>query len=314
MAIPIKKGQSISQFTVKDLLPEGSGGMATVVRAFSRQGIEVALKISHAADERYYADALIAESEILQKLDNVGVVRILPIETDIGKTRYMERATELPGHPWFFVMEFLAGGSLRDWLKKVGVVAPGEASFIAREITRALEYVHSKSYVHNDVKEDNVLFRRTLEKGGTFEPVLIDFGIAAKTKRIQQDAGSLQWMSPERLQQVRHELAPEVKVDATKVDVYSVGVLLHRMLTARMPFTGTSEGRITSAILHKSPEHVRSANSAVPLGLDELIVACMAKRPEARPSTRELRKELAQYSTDRIVVLPKSTGFLGRFG
>jgi eukaryotic-like serine/threonine-protein kinase len=312
MAIAIKKGQRISQFTVKDLLPEGSGGMATVVRAVNANGDEVALKISHAANERYYGDALIAESEILQKLDHLGVIKILPIHSDIGKTRYMERATELSGNPWFFAMEFMEGGSLRDCLKKVNMLTPGEASFIAREVTKALEYVHSKSYQHNDVKTDNVLFRHKLEKGGVFEPVLIDFGIAAKTKHIQNDAGSLQWMSPERLQLVRKEVAPE-SVDANKVDIYAIGVLLYRMLTTKMPFTGVTENGVTSAIINKIPEHVTSTNSKVPAGLDELIIDCMAKRPEARPTTRQLIKELDQYSTDQIVTAPKDKGIFGKF-
>ena len=309
MAVVIKKGQKIAQFTVKELLPEGSGGMATVVQATGSDGKEVALKISHSANDQF----LIQESEILQKLDHSGVVKILPIHTEIGKTRYYQRAIELAGHPWFFAMEFLEGGSLRDWLKKVNVLTVSEASFIAREVAKALEYVHSKAFVHNDVKTDNVLFRHKLEKGDSIEPVLIDFGIAARAKRYQADAGSLQWMSPERFSEVRGEgLAPEVKVDPTKVDVYAVGVLLYRMLTSKMPFTGMTEKGITEAILKKTPQDVVTANSKVPPDLDELILLCMSKRPELRPTTRKLIKELDQYTTDHGTVETKNKGLFGK--
>ncbi len=309
MSAAIKKGQKIAQFAVKELLPEGSGGMATVVRAIGSNGKEVALKISHSANDSF----LMHESQILQELDHPGIVKILPIHTEIGKTSYYQRAIELAGHPWFFVMEFLEGGSLSDWLKKVNVLTPGEASFIAREVAKALEYIHSRNFAHNDIKTDNVLFRRKLEKGNSIEPVLIDFGIAARTKRIQTDAGSLLWMSPERFLEVKGEgPAPEVKVDPKKVDVYAVGVLLYRMLTSKMPFTGMTEKRITERILKEKPQDVVASNSKVPPELSDLILSCMSKRAELRPTTHQLIKELSQYSTDHIVVESKGKGFFGR--
>ncbi len=288
--------------------------MATVVRASRRDGLEVALKICRIASDPFFATALKAETEILQKLDHPGVVKIIPIQSDIGKKVYMQRATELDGYPWFFAMEYLVGGSLRELLKNIKLLSSGEASFIALEIIKTLDYVHSKDIVHNDVKTDNILFRQRLEKGATFEPVLIDFGIAAKSKKIQEDAGALPWMSPERLNQLRKELPPEVEVDGRKVDVYALGVLLYRMLTTKMPFTGMTEGSLTSNIQNKMPEHVKVLNAKVPSGLDELIISCMAKRPEARPTTKQLVKELARYSTDQIITLPKGKGLLGMFG
>jgi serine/threonine-protein kinase len=309
MGIEIKKGQVIAQFTVEELLPEGSGGMATVVHARGRDGSEVALKISHTTTERFYADALLAEVEILRKLSHPGVVKIKPIHTSNGKIRFVERAVELNGHPWFFAMEFLEGGSLKDYLKKVNLLTFGEACSIAYEVAKALNYIHSQGYVHNDVKIDNVLFRRKIEKDSAFVPVLIDFGIAAKISRVQQDAGSLQWMSPERLQEVRKELPPEIKIDATKVDVYSVGVLMYRMLTAKMPFNGITEKGITNAIMYKTPVHITSLNSSIPPRLDDLINRCLAKRPDARPTTEQLIKELEGYKSEQVVTFPKNSFF-----
>ncbi len=280
--------------------------MATVVRAIGIDGVEVALKISNSVSDRYYADALIAETEILQKLDNPGVVKILPIQTDNSKTRFMKRAMELDGNPWFFAMEYLEGGSLRDWLNRVIVLAPGEAAFVALKVAWALDYVHSKEYVHNNVKTDNILFRGKLVKGCVLEPVLIDFGIFAKTRKTQQDAGSLQWMSPERLQQIRGALAPEVNVDATKVDIYAIGVLLYRMLTTKMPFSGMTESGHAQLIRLIPPSRASTINSKVPSGLDELIMACLTKRPEARPTIPQLIKELSVFSEDQVVTLPKA--------
>jgi serine/threonine-protein kinase len=311
MAESIRKGQSISQFVVKDLLPEGSGGMAIVVQATRNDGAEVALKVCRSVSDPFFSNALKAEAEILQKMDHPGVVKILPIHSDIGRKLYMERATEITGHPWYFVMEYLGGGSLRDYLKKISALTPGEAAFIGREVALALGHIHSKGYAHNDIKTDNIMFRHSVVMNSSYEPVLIDFGIAAKLKRIQQDVGSILWMSPERLDESRGAIAPEI-IDAAKVDIYAMGVLLYKMLTTKMPFSGVNEKSITTAIRQKIPEHVSVINQKVPKGFDELIIACMEKRPEARPPISQLTKELAYYSTNEITTIPKTRSWFGR--
>ena len=107
----------------------------------------------------------------------------------------------------FLLWSIWRDARLRELLKSVKVLSPGEASFIALEVIKTLNYVHSKDIVHNDVKTDNILFRHKLEKGAIFEPVLIDFGIAAKSKKIQEDAGALPWMSPERLNSAKKRIA-----------------------------------------------------------------------------------------------------------
>ncbi len=308
----VKINQKISQFVIKEILPEGSGGMAFVVRAaYAKNGHgDVALKISRATNDRFFMNALKAEVEILTRFSHPSIVRVVPIMSEIGRTLYYERATELEGYPWYFVMEYLAGGSLRDLLKNVNQLTVGEACAISSKVAAALGYVHSMGYAHNDVKTDNVLFRKVLDKGTPFEPVLIDFGIAAKVRRIQQDAGALPWMSPERLNYVRGELAPEFQLDATKVDIYAVGVLLYRMLTTKMPFIGMTEGSLTSAILYKQPEDVRSQNPTVPPDLDEMIMTCMSKRPEFRPNVSDLVSFLNRYARDEVVTTGKKRKWL----
>ena len=73
MTITIKKGQSISQFMVKDLLPEGSGGMATVVRATRNDGVEVALKICRIASDPFFATALKPRLKYFRNLIILGL-------------------------------------------------------------------------------------------------------------------------------------------------------------------------------------------------------------------------------------------------
>jgi serine/threonine-protein kinase len=280
--------------------------MAVVVRAVPRKGgADVALKISRATGDPFYPNALKSEGEILRKLNHQGVVKVLAIDAEIDTPVYYERATELKDSPWYFVMEYLRGGSLRDLLKSVGPLTCGEACAIAQQVALALQYVHSMGYAHNDVKTDNILFRERLQKKSPFNSVLIDFGIAAKLKRVREDAGALLWMSPERLRYIKGGLAPEYNIDSSKVDVYAVGVLLYKMLTNKMPFNGISESSITSRIINQMPDNVRKLQSTVPPVLDDLILACMAKKPEARPTAAQLANSLNQFTENSWVTMPK---------
>ena len=70
-------------------------------------------------------------------------------------------------------------------------------------------------------------------------------------------------------------------------------------------FTALVRRSLTSAILTKTPDHIMKINPKVSPELDDLILTCMAKRPEARPSTKQLGEHLASYSSDEIVSLPK---------
>ena len=302
MGTSLKKGQQISQFKIVEILPEGSGGMANVVKAqHNKTGSFLALKICRSSDfGNFSVNALKAEVEILRRLSHPGIVKIIPIESEIGKTVYMERATEVTGAPWFFAMEYLAGGSVGDLLKKIKNLTEGETGAIIFHVMRALDYIHHQGYSHNDIKMNNVLFRNLLEKNGQFEPVLIDFGITRKKERIQQDAGSLQYMAPEQLAEIRQERPPELAIDGTKVDVYAIGVLMYRMLAQKLPLNGISEVGITTAIMTKTPVEPNQINSQISPQVNELIMACLAKRPENRPTSKQIMLTLHQYADCRF--------------
>ena len=99
-------------------------------------------------------------------------------------------------------MEYLAGGPLSAWIGQQGLLQK-EAVEIAYQVCLALEYLHSKEIAHLDVKPDNVLFCYPPANGGQLEPVLVDFGIAARTRLRAIDAGSVAYMPPERLRLLR---------------------------------------------------------------------------------------------------------------
>jgi serine/threonine protein kinase len=310
-AIPLaelKPGHRIGLFEVLELYPEGRGGMARVVRAL-RSGTkreEVALKISRTGTNRtYFFAAIQKEVEILQKLDHRGVVRIVRVSE--GKNAYKERAVTLVESPWFFGMECLRGGSLESYVRGLGNLTLRETCAIAHQLALALVHIHGRGFSHNDVKPDNVLFRRPLNVGERLEPVLIDFGVAAKLVKHQVD-GSVVYMAPERLHELREPSPPEAPVDPTKADVWSMGILVYRMLVGREPFWGVSDRSITSAIMRGQAIAMQKQREDIPREFDEFIIeSCLAKDPRVRAPMQEFADFVERYSGDwRVRRQPKA--------
>jgi serine/threonine-protein kinase len=173
----------------------------------------------------------------------------------------------------------------------------GEAAAIAVCIARALHYAHRVGWAHNDLKLENIVFRRPVQQGETFDPVLVDFGIATRTQ-VQTGAGSIYIMAPEQVGMVMLQTPPELQgdLDKTKVDVWGLGVVLYRMLSGKLPFYAHNERNTVQLIQHARPTSL-SRLSQIPEEVDELIIdGCLAKDPHKRLSMLELGKTLSELS------------------
>ena len=308
----IRRGRKVGGHTILEVYPEGRGGMARVVRAacVSPGRVDLALKISRVGThQRYFFAALEREVEILQALDHPGVVRLASISAT--RTCYKERAVEISGAPWFFGMEALRGSSLESLVRGLGPLTLDLTTWLGAQLAEALLYVHRHGFAHNDVKPDNILFRDVLGVGCAPQPVLIDFGVAARRTRQQQD-GSIVYMSPERLQEARHPEPPETAgaADPAKADVWSLGVLIYRMLAGREPFHGVSDRSITSAILRMTPASIRGLRPEIPRELEEFVLeGCLAKDPHWRLGTPEVVRFLERIdASGRLERLPHVPG------
>ena len=305
----LKSGDIIGTFEVSELFDGGRGGMARVVKAVPRRGRrkEVALKISRTGQmQEYYFAALQKEVEILRKLKHPGVVDLVPVSN--AKNPYKERAIEIAGSPWYFGMEYLSGGSLEATIDRTGPLTIEETAAICFQLSAALVYIHVLGFSHNDIKPENVLFRHELKHKERLEPILIDFGVAVNLVKQQPD-GSVVYMAPERLHEGGEPRSAQFRdeQDLTKSDVWSMGVLLYRMLAGREPFLGLTDRSISSAILRAQPESILSKRADVPREIDEFVIdGCLAKDPGNRVSMQAFHEFIGQYAKDwRVKRAPK---------
>lgn len=198
--------------------PLGSGGMAHVWLAMQtsleRKVALKLLKIAPGDDHERMQKRFLREARTLAKLNHRNICGIY----DIGQA----------GGDVYLAMEYLDGGTLLERMQ--GGLSLGEAIGMVVQIASGLKQAHAQGIVHRDLKPANVMMR-----GNT--PVLTDFGVArelSSATRITTDnmiVGTPVYMSPEQAQ--------GTEVDG-RADLYALGILLHELLTGRVPFTGDS--------------------------------------------------------------------------
>jgi hypothetical protein len=298
--LDIRAGSRVGPYKIIAPLEETArGGMSTLYMAQlarvegSQLVILKLVPVSEGEGEGvglFELSALRKEVGILQKLRHPNIVKVYPIPSRTGRREhYIARATNVPGSPWFCVMEYLPGGSLESRFQEVPIFSTEEAVEIAYQIGSALDYMHAKQYVHWDVKPDNILFRTIRSEGSEIQAVLTDFGIARGTHEPAVVAGSVRYMSPERLRIHLGEIGPDQIMDQRPADVYALGVVLYEMLAGNLPFVaeGGEEG-IKYAIINEAPIPLSDFNYEVPLVLEDIVFRAMEKDPANRPTMEEL--------------------------
>ncbi|PRQ05639.1 serine/threonine-protein kinase [Enhygromyxa salina] len=271
------------RYEIQQLL--GRGGMGSVFRVHDREVAEVvALKL---------LDATIASPEAIERFRRE--VRLARRVTH----RNAARTYDLGEHQsWrFLTMEYVDGESLRTFLGRQRLSC-GRAVEFAQQMAEGLAAAHEAGVIHRDLKPANVL----VERSGRI--VLTDFGIARAmqgTDATLQTGGLLgtpAYMAPE---QVSGERVGE------RADIYALGLILHEMLTGRLPFAGGSPMAVALARLHQ-PLPDFAADPHIPAPIVSVLNRCLAREASERvPSASALAELLDRVCSE----VGPDTGTLG---
>jgi hypothetical protein len=185
-------------------------------------------------------------------------------------------------------MEFVSGRTMEDELKARGTLSADEATNIGIDVCKALAAVHSQGILHRDVKAQNVM----REQGG--RTVLMDFG--AGSESVVDSQGAIDVAGTPLY------LAPEVfdKQPATRAsDIYSLGVLLYRMVTGSYPVDGADRSEIAQAHREGRRQRLRDARPDLPNEFVKVVERALEHDPDKRQQTAAiLEEELRRLKVD----------------
>ncbi|WP_328640145.1 serine/threonine-protein kinase [Streptomyces canus] len=256
----------------------GSGGMGVVHVARSTSGMKLAVKVVHTefAKDPEFRGRFRQEVAAARKVSGAFTASVVDADPDAER-------------PWMATL-FIPGPTLSDEVKRNGPMAPSELRRLMAGLAEALRDIHRVGVVHRDLKPSNVL----LAGDG---PKVIDFGISRpKDSELRTETGKLigtpPFMAPEQFRRPR-EVGPAA-------DIFALGSVMVHAATGRGPFDSDSPYVVAYQVVHDEPDL-----TGVPQNLAPLIVRCLAKEPEDRPTPDELMRELrsvaASYDTQAFI-------------
>ena len=256
----IEKGQMINdRYEIEKLI--GEGGMANVYLAKdSILARKVAIKVLRgdlAGDEkfvrRFQREALSASS-----LSHPNIVEIYDVGEDSGN--------------FYIVMEYIEGKTLKQLIKKRGVLTISETIDIMLQLLDALSTAHDSYIIHRDIKPQNII----VKESGLVK--ITDFGIAMALNNVELTQtnsvmGSVHYLPPEQA---------SGKGSTIRSDIYSLGILMFEMLTGRVPFKGDTAVSIALKHLKEQLPSVREINPVVPQSVENIVLKAAAKNQKNR--------------------------------
>lgn len=252
-----------------------AGGFGRVYRAFDPElERHVAVKVpTRLAESNGQVDALVEEARRVAKLRHPGIVAVHDVGKDEGRC--------------FIVSDLITGRSLADLISD-GRPSTRESVLLVAKVAENLQAAHDQGFIHRDIKPSNIL----IDESG--KPLLTDFGLATTSGsdvlNTTATSGTLAYMSPE-------QVAGESQLIDARSDIYSLGVVLHELLTGRSPYQARTPGTLREQILFRQPTDF---DSSVPKPVSSVCMKCLTKHPADRyASATELATALRNSLTER---------------
>ncbi len=269
------KIDKIGRYEVEKELAQGGMGLIFLAKDpyIQRQVVVKVLMYNHTTDD-VYREFFQQEAEVIAALEHPCIVPIY----DFG----------WHGMQPYIVMRYMAGGSLEDKMKKEEIKQT-EIAHSFKRIAEALDAAHARKIIHRDVKPSNFLF------DSTGELFLSDFGIA-KSKPFTDDegewlVGTPAYMSPEQIQG---------KHTDGRADIYSLGIVLYRLLTGQLPFASESTTALINAHVDMPIPDLREVKKNIPTVWQEVVGKAMAKNPDDRyPTASDFARDIQEVVSGR---------------
>ncbi len=274
LRLEMRRAMRLGQYILDDKI--GEGGMGVVYRAHHAMlrratAIKLLTGTTGQAAARFER-----EVQITARLTHPNTVAVF----DYGRT---------PNGVFYYAMEFLEGITLEGLVETYGAQPPSRVVHLLLQICGALEEAHAEGLVHRDIKPANIMLTT---RGGMQDVVkVLDFGLVKEVANadlrlsaVNTIVGTPHYMSPEAI------VDPE-SIDA-RADLYGVGATAFFLLTGERVFDGASLVEICSKHLHEVPDAPSVRLPGLPEALDRVLLACLEKKPEARPASASVLADL----------------------
>ncbi|MBQ17445.1 MAG: hypothetical protein CMJ65_10005, partial [Planctomycetaceae bacterium] len=173
----------------------------------------------------------------------------------------------------YFTMDYFRSQNLKTFMTADLSNAQRKLQRLLEQICEAVGYIHSKGWVHRDIKPDNLLMTKSAEAR------VIDLSLAMKiNKRSKIIQGTRTYIAPETIK--KQKAVPQT-------DIYSLGITIYEVLTGQVPFTGTSPTELLKRHIATKPAPPSELNSNVAPELDRLVAKMLAKKPADRHESME---------------------------
>ncbi len=264
--VDLRRLKRLGDYRVLRLL--GEGGMGAVFLAFNEtEQKQVALKVlsSEMARQHTNLDRFLREAKSGTILNHPNIVRNLASGKD--------RATGLH----FIVLEYVDGETAQHWLEQQGRLKVGDAFHIILDIARALEYAHSRSIIHRDIKPGNIL----IAESGLAK--LSDLGLAKRLDEVsnltqtKQGFGTPYYMP--------YEQAINAKSADARSDIYALGSTLYHLISGEVPFSGDNPMEIVDKKAVGFFLPASAVAEGIPDAVDRILTRMMARDPGDRYQT-----------------------------